>query len=68
MTKLSGIIAVSLGVLILLLTSIFDSDSFFIAAFYSVPLIIVGLVIIFRKSEDAIEQINYGRLKNNGKK
>ena len=63
MTKISGLVALCLGLLILISAYVFESDAFFAAAIYSIPMMIIGFVIILRKSEDAIEQINYRRLK-----
>ena len=67
MTKISGVISLCIGILILISDCLFMEDKFWITAIYGIPFIIIGFVIIFRKSEDLIEQINYGRLKNNDK-
>lgn len=68
MTKVSGIISLCLGVLILILDYIFSTEGMWIALIYGAPLIIIGFVVILRRSENSIEMINYRRLKNNGKK
>jgi len=67
MAKWSGMISLFLGILILILSLIFG-DTFWVALFYGIPLIIIGIIIILRKGEDNIEKIKYWEVKNNDKK
>lgn len=66
MTRWSGVVALGLGGIGLIMSLVFNIFS--VALIYFVPLVIVGLIIIFRKNEDNIEQINYREVKKNGKK
>jgi len=66
MTKsrlIGGIIFMGLGVLIMGLASLGSLDMMIGSFFYSVPLVIIGIIILLNKGEDKIEQINYSKIK-----
>ena len=55
--------AMIVGGLILLAMSFFFG---FVSLFYGIPILIIGLIILFNKKEDEIEQIkSKGKLKSN---
>lgn len=63
-----GLIISIIGLVILLVGSIFGSGGFFVSLIYGVPLVIIGVVIAFNRNEDKIEQINYKGVNKNGRK
>jgi hypothetical protein len=68
---LMGFIIGIIGLVILLIGSFMGFVGFLGSLVYGLPLIIIGLIIAFNKSEDKIEQPNYSQVKGglkNGRK
>ena len=57
---LTGGIAIILG-LVLVMLPIFAGLPGFVAWFYGLPILIIGIFIFFNKKEDRIERIKHGR-------
>ena len=65
--QLAGGIISFLGLIILLVCSFFGMEAFLVSLIYGAPLIIIGIIILFNKKEDKIEEINYSKIKGGSK-
>jgi lipoprotein signal peptidase len=61
--SLSGLIVFLFGFILLGVGALFGGEGILFIGFYSLVIIVIGLVIIFNKKEDKIEEINYSKIK-----
>ena len=55
---IAGLVVMIFGFL-LSLCSFFGGKDFFVFLIYGVPIFVIGLVIMFNKNEDKVEEIDY---------
>lgn len=61
--QIIGFIISFIGLVLLVIGSVINGESFLIFVIYGLPLFIIGIVICFNRHEDKIEQVNYSRMK-----
>lgn len=66
--SISGLAIVIFGFILFLVGAFFIREGFLFFGIYSFVIISAGLLIIFNKNEDKIEEINYSKLKGGFKR
>jgi membrane protein DedA with SNARE-associated domain len=62
-----GLIFAIIGVILTFIPGFFENKNLLFIWVYSLPIFVIGIIILFNKKEDKIEQINYNQ-KKGGKK
>jgi len=55
---ITGIIMIIIGAIMILLPFFIKNNALFFIWIYGIPILIIGLIILFNKNEDHIETIN----------